>query len=646
MKKAAILVLAGLLFITNVFSQSLVWQNDEPKAGEKVSFTYNPVGSPLANEKNIEAVAFCINKTGGSAKEIDLKKTGNTYTGSFVTDTNTLLITMKLSADDKKDVNRNNGYMLAVRDKQGKMQPGTYNAFADQYAGYGNYLYGLDEQPDYAFNYRNQEWKEFPANRVNNMGGYLQALSTKKKKEAEPEILQILDDMVAAGNMNENQYNIAGNWYQRLKQKGKADSLKSEMKTKFPDGSWKKSEKLNLFYAEADPVKKEAILNDYVQSFPPATEDEKTRINYLYSALAGSFAETKPEEKRDFAKFKLYAEKLPMDLRASLYNDISWRLALKDTLLPLSKELSEVATKYARKEMMTPTAKKPALSTAKSWEEQRKDQYAMYADTYGFIMYKLQDYKTAFPYIKEAAVDIKKKKVADYNDRYALLLEKVATPVEVQKELEPLLKENKLGKEGKPVLQRALATNLQSQEKAEVYYASLISSGQEIARKELEKKMINEDASTFKLKNLQGEEVSLASLKGKVVVLDFWATWCGPCKASFPGMQKAIDKYKNNENVVFLFINTWENQETLEKRKKEVSDYITANKYNFNVLYDESPSGESSDYVVVNNYKVSGIPTKFILGKDGKMRFRSVGFGGGDDGLVDEISAMIDMAGK
>ncbi|MBK8494199.1 MAG: redoxin domain-containing protein [Chitinophagaceae bacterium] len=64
---------------------------------------------------------------------------------------------------------------------------------------------------------------------------------------------------------------------------------------------------------------------------------------------------------------------------------------------------------------------------------------------------------------------------------------------------------------------------------------------------------------------------------------------------------------------------------------------MTKNKYPFHVLLDDNDK-------VVADFKVSGIPTKFIIDKTGNIRFKSVGFGGNDDGLVDEITMMVEMA--
>lgn len=81
------------------------------------------------------------------------------------------------------------------------------------------------------------------------------------------------------------------------------------------------------------------------------------------------------------------------------------------------------------------------------------------------------------------------------------------------------------------------------------------------------------------------EIVTLSQLKNKVVILDFWATWCSPCKASFPTMQLLVNKYKDDKDIAFLFIDTKEFT-TPQNTLTEVSKYIQEKKYSFNVLFD------------------------------------------------------------
>jgi len=151
--------------------------------------------------------------------------------------------------------------------------------------------------------------------------------------------------------------------------------------------------------------------------------------------------------------------------------------------------------------------------------------------------------------------------------------------------------------------------------------------------------MIKQPAPLFTLKDIQGKTVSLASLKGKTVVIDFWATWCGPCKMSFPGMQIAQNKYKDNADVVFLFIDTWE---TGSNYLPGVKRFIAENNYSFHVLIDEMGEDKRQSKVI-SSYKVDGIPTKFIIDKNGDIRFKYVGFSGTTAAVVNEVTAMIDL---
>lgn len=111
---------------------------------------------------------------------------------------------------------------------------------------------------------------------------------------------------------------------------------------------------------------------------------------------------------------------------------------------------------------------------------------------------------------------------------------------------------------------------------------------------------VGKEAPNFTLKNLDGDEVSLKDYRGKMVLINFWATWCKYCDQEMPDLQK-FDK--DNEDIVILAVDVKEN-------KNIVENYINKGGYTFPVLLDEK--GE-----IATTYLVSAFPTSYFIDEDG-----------------------------
>jgi len=117
----------------------------------------------------------------------------------------------------------------------------------------------------------------------------------------------------------------------------------------------------------------------------------------------------------------------------------------------------------------------------------------------------------------------------------------------------------------------------------------------------------------FKLKDLNGKEVTLASFKDskKVVLLNFWATWCGPCKAEIPGFVELQEKYKDKLTIIGYSVD-----DTAELAKKYAAEY----KMNYPILLGEGREDVQDAYG-----PIWGIPASFIISKDGRVCRKHMG---------------------
>ena len=134
-------------------------------------------------------------------------------------------------------------------------------------------------------------------------------------------------------------------------------------------------------------------------------------------------------------------------------------------------------------------------------------------------------------------------------------------------------------------------------------------------------------AYDFTLDELDGETLNFEDLKGKVVFINFWATWCAPCVAEMPSIDNLYEIYQDNPEVVFIMIN-------VENKEDKVRKVLKKKKFSFSTYFPNATQ-------IPKVYESKGIPTTFVLDKEGFIAYKKVGMASYDaDNFVNFIARL------
>jgi thiol-disulfide isomerase/thioredoxin len=396
-----------------------------------------------------------------------------------------------------------------------------------------------------------------------------------------------------------------------------------------------KTDLIKKFYDSATLLEKQRIFDIITKKYPqtdPKNLDVKfddfryiLSINYLETGDTVRFSENIAMIKDKF-------------LLSQNLNNIAQHWVKVKPLLAAGLKMSLLSLSINDSLQRIPKLSRPANLPLKEWKKMLMDQKIKFTTTYAYGLYSSGNIEKALSYMEPI---FNKKSESDFQflEYYSLVLGNSGNAKKSDKIIIDLWSKGYASSDMDVQFKKNYVSLNGSENDFDKYKLQVNDKIKQTQILRMTEKSLDIQAPQFKLISAQNDTLSLKSFEGKVLVIDFWATWCVPCIEMFPTMQKLVDKYKTNDSVKFIFINTWENDNNYHDLVKK---FIRSSGYNFTFLIDER-NANSKQKKISDQFLINSLPTKIFIDRHGKIKFIEEGFSGSSESLFNEASTRIDF---
>jgi thiol-disulfide isomerase/thioredoxin len=605
--------------------EKFLYQALYPQPGHEMNISYFPSGTILGDANEITLVTYCYSQGITNIKEVEMIKSKDIWHSSFTIPDSTVALYIIFKSDVQQDDNDKNAYEIPLFTADKKPVKGRMSRQAE-IAYYGGPYPSLPRDWGKAKYFLNKEFELYPEEAQNReiVNAYWYPFDNLHRDSACQIISVQLKKLGQKKEKTINELSLLVNWYEEWNEKALAEIYENELFNRTQKEKYGEFERYHECAREKSMDRKRNLILNFMEDYP-----HSAYIDQLHDRMISAY-----KSKGLYTEAESYFDTYVQDSATRFLDDLSWAIIKGEIFLEIFVDFAEIAVEKARKELIA--KEKPDHFTQKEWQEYQNQNLVDALDTYGYGLYTLGKIEEAVPVFEEA-VELDQRENKIIHESYCRSLYKTGQIGKAFTELEFLVMRDPWNQELDSLFEEVYFKRKGSKEGLEAFFYKAQNVYRKKKQEEIREQMIENPAPLFTLYDLDSNYVRLTDFKGKIVILDFWATWCGPCILWFPTMQKLVEKYGDDDRIKFLFINTFERRENVINRAK---DLISGNNYTFHVLFDVDSCSASS---VSSAYKLSGIPEIFIIDPEGNIRFRPCHSGLNDMEFIEQLDIMIDM---